>query len=320
MNPWYLLALLAGAIGVGTLASNASKAAMPRVTAWALNILPRPGTGQWDLWVTGLNGLTGPAMLALIPGGQMIYIPAAKAMSEPATADWTYTFTPAGSARSMSIVVPAAVIAAYQKAPKTQALKAATASHVFSAQQGAILAQGGFVQQMLAQHDLVPQVQAALAASDAGAAQALLPQAQNAIALGWEDREGNVATLQSLLSQLQALAQGQAPPPSSALGDAQQLVKDVKALIASFPTSGAALDIAAWAVFHIVDLGNIIGKVNSTLQAIQSGNLANATDIQNALQTALTQLQTMLAQSKQAQAQGSGGGGGGDGTIQISPS
>lgn len=151
MNPWYLLALIAGAIGVGTLASSSAKAAMPRVTNWALNILPRPGTGQWDLWVTGLNGLVGPAMLALVPDHQMIYIPAAKAMSQPLTGDWIYTFTPVGSATPFSIVVPAAVLQAYAAAPKTQALKASVASHAYGTQQGAALAQTAFVQQLIAE-------------------------------------------------------------------------------------------------------------------------------------------------------------------------
>ena len=94
--------------------------------------MPSPGVnGQWDLWVTSLDGKMGQAMLANIPGNQMIYIPAAVAQAQPPTADFRYTFTPKGATAPFTILVPAAVIAAYQKTPKTEMTKRVLGSEVF---------------------------------------------------------------------------------------------------------------------------------------------------------------------------------------------
>jgi hypothetical protein len=131
MDPWMIAALIAAAIGIGTLTSSAAaqaNAALPRVTAFGVVDVPTPGlNGLWDLWVTGLNGRTGQAMMALIPGGaqdpnriylNMIYIPAALVQAQPTNVDWKYTFTPKGQTLPFTIVVPAAILQAYAAAPK----------------------------------------------------------------------------------------------------------------------------------------------------------------------------------------------------------
>lgn len=130
MNPWMIAALIAGAIGVASLAKSAALAALPRVTSWALVYIPTPGVnGLWDLWITSLSGASGPAMLSAIPGGQMIYIPAALASKQPMNADWSYTFTPRGSSQPFTIVVPAAILQAYAATPKSALVAQAIASH-----------------------------------------------------------------------------------------------------------------------------------------------------------------------------------------------
>lgn len=150
MNPWYLLALLAGAFGIAQIAKSAADqaaASIPRVTAFAVIDLPTQGlNGQWDLWVTGINGLTGPAMMKIIPGEaqnppdpsrlylDMIYIPAALVQKQPTNVDWKYTFTPKGATTPWTLLVPAAILQAYAKAPKTELMRRMVGSFVASRQ------------------------------------------------------------------------------------------------------------------------------------------------------------------------------------------
>lgn len=139
MDPWTLAALAAAAIGVAMLAGNASAqalAALPKVTSFALITLPTPGlNGQWDLWVTGINGLSGAPMMKLIPGEaqnppdptrlylDMIYIPASLVQAQPTNVDWKYTFTPKGATMPWTLLVPASILQAYAKAPKSEMQK-----------------------------------------------------------------------------------------------------------------------------------------------------------------------------------------------------
>jgi hypothetical protein len=133
MEPWQLLALLAAAFGVTTLAASAAAqatASMPRVTRVAEVTDPTPGiNGQWDLWVVGLNGVYGMQMLQMIPGHQFIYIPAALVMAQPTNKDWVYTFTPRGQTQPFSIVVPAGALQYYATLPKSRTVVRAAAGN-----------------------------------------------------------------------------------------------------------------------------------------------------------------------------------------------
>jgi hypothetical protein len=152
MNPWYLAALLAGVLGVATLAKSAADqatASLPKVTAFAVIDLPTSGlNGQWDLWVTGINGLSGPGMMKIIPGEaqnppdpsrlylDMIYIPASLVQAQPTNVDWKYTFTPKGASTPWTLLVPASILQAYAKAPKTELMKRMVSSYIASRQAG----------------------------------------------------------------------------------------------------------------------------------------------------------------------------------------
>ena len=146
MDPWYLLALLAGALGVGILASNAAaqaNAMLPRVTSFGIVAAPIPGVNSTgDMWVTGINGLTGMAMLRLIPGAMQAYaalhpeiqtwddaraagliddinahsvlfIPASVLRQQPTNVDFKYTFTPRGATLPYTLLVPASILQQY---------------------------------------------------------------------------------------------------------------------------------------------------------------------------------------------------------------
>lgn len=248
MNPWMIAALLAGVIGVATLAKNAAQAALPRVTSFGLTYFPIPGVASlWDLWVTSLSGLTGTAMLARIPGGQMIYIPAALIAKQPTNADWSYTFTPRGQAATFTIVVPAAILQAYAAAPKSALQAAAIQSHAYA--QSQLLGKGitfikaqptADVTAPTAATDvnaIIAQVKAVIASlpppgSDASVyglwlattalqVPSLITNVQAAItAIQNNTATGDLATLQSLLPTLmglvgQAAAAAQSAPPSA---------------------------------------------------------------------------------------------------------
>lgn len=143
MNPWYLAAILAGAAGVAALSASASaqaNAAIPKVTNWGIIVQPEPGVnGQWDFWVTGLDGKTGSAMLAAVPGNQQIYIPAATIQSQPTTTDFKYTFTPKGATAPFTIIVPAALLQAYASEPKTEWRKNIFATYTATRRRGPIV-------------------------------------------------------------------------------------------------------------------------------------------------------------------------------------
>ena len=152
MDPFYLIALIAGAIGVGFIAKNAADqatAALPKVTAFAVIDIPTAGlNGQWDLWVTGINGLSGAPMLKLIPGVAqnppdpsrpylyMVYIPASLVQAQRADVDWRYTFTPQGATTPWTLLVPASILQAYAKAPKNELIKKMMGSYIASRQAG----------------------------------------------------------------------------------------------------------------------------------------------------------------------------------------
>ena len=135
MDPWMIAALIAAAIGIGTLTSSAAAqatAALPKVTSFSVITVPVQGlSGLWDLWVTGLNGLQGNAMMNLIPGGvqdpsriylNMIYIPAALVSAQPTNLDWKYTFVPKGQTAPFTILVPASILQQYAATPKNPLL------------------------------------------------------------------------------------------------------------------------------------------------------------------------------------------------------